>query len=92
MPNTPARLGRGMTVWYATPETTQDQREQAAALLRALGHELEVDDERFVLGPGDALTFGAAVPHTWRNASDTDGARILWILAPALPDPRKEAS
>jgi len=54
--------------------------------------EIEVDDDRFRLGPGDALTFGAAVPHTWRNASDTAGARILWILAPALPDPRKEAS
>jgi pyrroline-5-carboxylate reductase len=48
MPNTPARLGRGMTVWYATPETTDEQRGQAAALLAALGHELEVDDERFV--------------------------------------------
>jgi len=48
MPNTPARLGRGMTVWYATPATTPEQRDQASALLRALGHELEVDDERFV--------------------------------------------
>jgi pyrroline-5-carboxylate reductase len=48
MPNTPARLGRGMTVWYATPATTEEQRGQARALLRALGHELEVDDERFV--------------------------------------------
>jgi pyrroline-5-carboxylate reductase len=48
MPNTPARLGRGMTVWYATPETTAEQRAQASALLRALGHELEVDDEKMV--------------------------------------------
>ena len=48
MPNTPARLGRGMTVWYATPSTTAEQRAQASALLHALGHELEVDDERFV--------------------------------------------
>ncbi len=48
MPNTPARLGKGMTVWYATPETTTDQRAQAAALLAALGAELEVDDEKFV--------------------------------------------
>ena len=48
MPNTPARLGRGMTVWYATPSTTAEQRSQAKALLQALGHELEVDDERFV--------------------------------------------
>jgi pyrroline-5-carboxylate reductase len=48
MPNTPARLGRGMTVWYATPETSADQRAEASTLLRALGAELEVDDERFV--------------------------------------------
>ncbi|HSG87115.1 MAG TPA: pyrroline-5-carboxylate reductase, partial [Candidatus Limnocylindrales bacterium] len=48
MPNTPARLGHGMTVWYATPATTDGQRAQAAALLRALGAELEVDDEKFV--------------------------------------------
>src|SRR5262245_32181345 len=48
MPNTPARLGKGMTVWYATPETTGEQREQAAALLGALGAQLEVDDEKFV--------------------------------------------
>ena len=54
--------------------------------------DVDVDGERFRLGPGDALTFGAAVPHTWRNASDARGARILWILAPALPDPRKDAS
>ncbi|HEY7591234.1 MAG TPA: pyrroline-5-carboxylate reductase [Candidatus Limnocylindrales bacterium] len=48
MPNTPARLGRGVTVWYATPETTPEQREQASALLGALGVELEVDDEKLV--------------------------------------------
>jgi len=48
MPNTPARLGRGMTVWYATPETTAEQRAQAAALLGSLGVQLEVDDEKMV--------------------------------------------
>ncbi len=48
MPNTPARLGRGMTVWYPTPETTAQQREQARALLGALGAQIEVDDEKFV--------------------------------------------
>ncbi|HEX5590317.1 MAG TPA: pyrroline-5-carboxylate reductase [Candidatus Limnocylindrales bacterium] len=48
MPNTPARLGKGMTVWYATPEVTKDQRKQAAVLLGALGAELEVDDEKLV--------------------------------------------
>jgi pyrroline-5-carboxylate reductase len=48
MPNTPARLGKGVTVWYATPEVTEQQRAQAAALLGALGHQLEVDDEKMV--------------------------------------------
>ncbi len=48
MPNTPARLGKGMTVWYATPDCTAEQRAQAAALLGALGHEIEVDDEKMV--------------------------------------------
>jgi len=48
MPNTPARLGKGVTVWYATPETTETQRAQAGALLSALGMQLEVDDEKMV--------------------------------------------
>jgi pyrroline-5-carboxylate reductase len=48
MPNTPAQLGRGMTVWYATPETSPEQREQAGLLLGALGVQIEVDDERLV--------------------------------------------
>jgi pyrroline-5-carboxylate reductase len=48
MPNTPAQLGKGMTVWYATPETSEAQREQAGVLLSALGHQIEVDDERLV--------------------------------------------
>jgi len=48
MPNTAAQLGRGVTVWYATPEVTPEQREQAAALLGALGAQIEVDDEKMV--------------------------------------------
>jgi pyrroline-5-carboxylate reductase len=48
MPNTPAQLGRGITVWYATADVTAEQRDQARALLSALGIELEVDDEKFV--------------------------------------------
>jgi pyrroline-5-carboxylate reductase len=63
MPNTPAQLGKGITVWYATPETTRDQRAQASAILRALGSELEVDDEKSVAmatavsGTGPAYVF-----------------------------------
>ena len=48
MPNTPAQLGKGMTVWYATPEVNDQQREQARSLLRTLGQEMVVDDERLV--------------------------------------------
>ncbi len=63
MPNTPARIGNGMTVWYATPATTADQRGQAKALLGALGAELEVEDEKWVAmatavsGTGPAYVF-----------------------------------
>jgi pyrroline-5-carboxylate reductase len=48
MPNTPAQLGRGMTVWYATPETSAEQRDWAGTLLSALGAQIEVDDEKLV--------------------------------------------
>lgn len=48
MPNTPAQLGRGMTVWYATPEVSDAQKEQARVLLGSLGIELQVDDEKLV--------------------------------------------
>ena len=48
MPNTPAQLGRGMTVWYATPEVTDAQAEQARVLLGALGEQMRVDDEKLV--------------------------------------------
>jgi transcriptional regulator with XRE-family HTH domain len=51
--------------------------------------EIRVEDDTFVLEEGDALTFGAAVPHTWRTADPAAGARILWILAPAIPDPQR---
>jgi pyrroline-5-carboxylate reductase len=63
MPNTPARIGNGMTVWYATPATTAEQRDQARALLGALGAELEVEDEKWVAmatavsGTGPAYVF-----------------------------------
>jgi pyrroline-5-carboxylate reductase len=63
MPNTPAQIGRGMTVWYPTPEVTEEQCDQARVLLRALGTELQVEDERFVematavSGTGPAYVF-----------------------------------
>jgi pyrroline-5-carboxylate reductase len=48
MPNTPAQIGRGITVWYATPEVTAAQQRQTSAILRALGSQIQVDDEKLV--------------------------------------------
>lgn len=48
MPNTPAQIGQGMTVWTATPEVTEAQRGQAQAILGALGQELFVNDEGYL--------------------------------------------
>jgi pyrroline-5-carboxylate reductase len=48
MPNTPTRIGKGITVWYATPAVTEEQRADTSTILRALGVEVQVDDEKFV--------------------------------------------
>jgi pyrroline-5-carboxylate reductase len=45
MPNTPAQIGQGMTVWMATPEVTPQQREWVESLLLAMGEAVRVDDE-----------------------------------------------
>lgn len=48
MPNTPARIGQGITVWTATSAVTAEQLEQAKAILRALGDEVYVEDEGYL--------------------------------------------
>jgi pyrroline-5-carboxylate reductase len=45
MPNTPAQIGLGISVWTDTEATTETQKDQALAILRALGEEVYVDDE-----------------------------------------------
>jgi pyrroline-5-carboxylate reductase len=45
MPNTPALLGCGATVLFAGPRVTEAQREQAEAILRAVGSVSWVEDE-----------------------------------------------
>ena len=63
MPNTPAQVGEGMTVWTATPEVSEVQRDQATAIVAALGHQMHVRDERFIdiataiCGSGPAYVF-----------------------------------
>ena len=48
MPNTPAQIRRGITVWAAAPACTARQRDLARAVLRALGDERQVAEEEFV--------------------------------------------
>ncbi len=63
MPNTPAQIGEGMSVWTATQEVTTKQKEMATAILRAIGREIFVDDEKYldmataVMGSGPAYFF-----------------------------------
>ena len=63
MPNTPAQVGKGMTVWTATPQVSQRQRQQTQTIWSALGEELFVDDESYLdmatalSGTGPAYVF-----------------------------------
>ena len=45
MPNTPAQIGEGMTVWTASPSVTEIQKGHAQQILGALGVEVYVEDE-----------------------------------------------
>jgi pyrroline-5-carboxylate reductase len=63
MPNTPAQIGQGITVWTATAGVSSQQKEQAAAILGAMGREIYMADENFldmataVSGSGPAYVF-----------------------------------
>ena len=63
MPNTPAQIGEGMTVWTATPQVNAAQKKMAASLLGAMGAEVYADDEKYldmataVSGSGPAYVF-----------------------------------
>jgi pyrroline-5-carboxylate reductase len=63
MPNTPAQVGAGMTVWTVSPQTSAGQQAQAQAILSALGEEILVEDENYLdmatalSGTGPAYVF-----------------------------------
>jgi pyrroline-5-carboxylate reductase len=48
MPNTPAQIGQGVSVWYATDSVDDAGKARTRAMLSALGREFEVHDERQV--------------------------------------------
>jgi len=55
MPNMPAQIGEGMTIWTATAEIEQKQKESTRIVLDALGKEIYVTDEKY-LGMATALS------------------------------------
>ena len=63
MPNTPAQIGEGISLWTAAAAITEPQKEWAGSLLRAMGKEIYVDDEKYidmataVSGSGPAYVF-----------------------------------
>jgi pyrroline-5-carboxylate reductase len=48
MPNTPAQIGMGITVWTATPEVSEIHKQQAQAILGSLGDEIFVEQESYL--------------------------------------------
>ncbi len=48
MPNTPAQIGAGMSVWTAAPEVSEAQIEATKVILQTLGEEIYVPDEKLI--------------------------------------------
>jgi pyrroline-5-carboxylate reductase len=63
MPNTPAQIGEGITVWTAAEAVSVEQMEIAREILTAFGDEIFLDEERFLdmatalSGTGPAYVF-----------------------------------
>jgi pyrroline-5-carboxylate reductase len=63
MPNMPAQIGEGITVWTATSEVNQKQNDMAQSILATLGKEIYVSSEKYIdmatalSGSGPAYVF-----------------------------------
>jgi pyrroline-5-carboxylate reductase len=63
MPNTPAQIGEGITVWTASPGVSDEQLEMTRQVLGALGQEICVEEENYLdmatalSGTGPAYVF-----------------------------------
>lgn len=82
MPNTPAAIGRGMTVAIAAKDVTPQQRDVADALLRATGLVEWVEDEALM----DAVTAvsGSGPAYVFLLAEELASAGVAAGLAPEL--------
>lgn len=43
--------------------------------------EVQIEGRTYQLQVGDALSFRARDPHIWRNPSDDEVARVIWVLS-----------
>jgi pyrroline-5-carboxylate reductase len=63
MPNMPAQIGAGASVWTGSPQVTAEDRAVVRSVLAAVGQQIEVDEERYVdmatavSGTGPAYVF-----------------------------------
>ncbi len=65
MPNTPAQIGEGISMWTCSSKVDAQMREQAQAVLSTMGPHIEVDDEKYMdmatalsaSGPAYVFTF-----------------------------------
>jgi pyrroline-5-carboxylate reductase len=63
MPNTPGQIGEGITVWTASSDVSQAQKELCQQILGALGQEVYVEEENYLdmatalSGSGPAYVF-----------------------------------
>jgi pyrroline-5-carboxylate reductase len=71
MPNTPAQISAGMTVWTGSEDVSESQRSEARVILKAMGNELYVEQEDF-------LNMATAVSGT--------GPTYVFLLAESLVD------
>jgi transcriptional regulator with XRE-family HTH domain len=48
--------------------------------------QIDVAGKQIILDQGDAFTFPANIPHTFRASARSGQTRVLWVVSPALPD------
>jgi Cupin domain len=52
--------------------------------------DITVGGEPLTLEQGDAYTFPASAPHTFRASPAAGLTRVLWVFSPGLPGPRPD--
>lgn len=87
-------LGKGMAGNALQPfaVTLQPGEGSGEPIIVHTGHEFvfglsgvvqfRIEDQEFLVAPGDALVFEAHLPHCWKNSGDQE-ARFLMIVQPA---------